>query len=91
MSAENVSGGSASGRLIDEEALSFLWFQAASLTLHSLGVVQGHVMSDGQRLDSVKRLGQLYLQHAAIMPDEAVLVMDCLLAAAADLVAKTGH
>jgi hypothetical protein len=66
MSAENTSDSSGSGRLVDEEALSFLWFQAASLTLHSLGVAQGRMMSDGQRLDSVARLGQLYLQHVEV-------------------------
>lgn len=91
MSAENTGDGSAFGRLVDEEALSFLWFQAASLTLHSLGVVQGHAMSDGQRLDSVARLGQLYLQHAEVLPDEAALVMDCLIAAAGGLSIPAEH
>jgi hypothetical protein len=91
MSTENTSDSSAAGRLVDEEALSFLWFQAASLTLRSLGVAQGHMMSDGQRLDSVARLGKLYLQHAEVLPDEAVLVMDCLIAAAGGLITPTEH
>ena len=78
-------------RSIESEMLSFLWYQAAGLTLQYFGVGAIRPASDADRINCVTRLGLLYQQHSDILPEEAVLIMDCLLSAAIDLQQVSGH
>jgi hypothetical protein len=77
-------------RLIDENMLSFLWFQAAGITLHYFGIGKIRPASDQERLDCVYRLGTLWCEHADILPDESAVIMDHLIGAATDLGERDG-
>lgn len=70
---------------MDEATLSFLWFQTAGITLHYFGVGKILALSDEERLDCVTRLARLHKEHADILSEESLLVMDVLIAAAIDL------
>lgn len=78
-------------RLAEENMLSFLWFQAAGITLHYFGIGTIQPATDGERIDCVRRLGELWREHADLLPDEAVVLMDRLISAADDLAAISGH
>jgi hypothetical protein len=78
-------------RLIDDNMLSFLWFQAAGITLHYFGIGTIQPASDAERIDCVHRLGELWREHVDLLPDEAAVIMDWLITAANDLSAVSGH
>jgi len=78
-------------RLVDKNMLSFLWFQTAGITLHYFGIGKIQPATDVERLDCVLRLGKLWREHSDIFSDDAVLVMNFLIAAAKDLAAVHGH
>jgi len=78
-------------RLIDEVTLSFLWYHTAGIALQYFGVGQMQPVNDAERIDCVARLGRLYQAHGDVLSGEASLVMDCLIAAALDLVEVSGH
>jgi hypothetical protein len=71
--------------------LSFLWFQAAGITLHYFGIGKMQPVSDAERLDCVYRLGTLWREHSDILSDYAAVVMVCLITAADDLATVSGH
>lgn len=78
-------------RLVDETTLSFLWFHTAAVALHYFGVKKIPLVSDAERLDCVMRLGKLHQQHSDLLPDESLLVIDCLVTAATDLTRVSRH
>jgi hypothetical protein len=78
-------------RLIDDNTLSFLWFQAAGITLHYFGVGKIQPILDAERIDCVKRLAKLHQEHGDILSEEALLVLDCLITAAINLTDVSGH
>ncbi|MPZ79662.1 MAG: hypothetical protein GEV28_04385 [Actinophytocola sp.] len=78
-------------RLIDETTLSFLWFQTAGITLHYFGAGKIQPVSDAEQIDCVASLGRLYQEHGHILPDEAQVVMDCLITAAIGLTEGSDH
>ncbi|MCE7007081.1 hypothetical protein LWC34_30265 [Kibdelosporangium philippinense] len=89
--SESLSGAPIPARhcIVEQEELSFLWYQAAGAALVSLGVVRTLTMSDAERLDCVARLGKILLKHADVLSDESVMVMDRLVVAAAELTEPT--
>lgn len=78
-------------RLIDDTTLSFLWFHTAGMALHYLGVGTIQPVSDAERIDCVARLAKLHREHEDVLSDESLLVVDCLIAAALDLMNISGH
>ena len=74
-----------------EQELAFLWIQAAGSALLSLGLVTTLELSDTDRIKFVATLGRIYQNHGDILPDMAVMILDSLVQAAADLSDVTGH
>jgi len=78
-------------RLVQEQELAFLWVQAAGSALVSLGLVQTLALSDDDRIKFVTTLGRIFQNHAEVLPDEAVMILDSLVQAAADLSEVAGR